>query len=158
MRKILIAALAASAMVPTMASATSRNEVRNDQREVRHDIRDARQAARNGNYKKAAAARQEAREDRRELNEDWKSYRDSHRQVFQRGVYAAPRGLSYRPVAVGARFQPEFYSNRYWINDYGTYRLPAPGYNHRWVRYGNDVALVDIRTGRVLRVISNFYW
>ncbi|MFM5917958.1 MAG: RcnB family protein [Novosphingobium sp.] len=158
MRKILIAALAASALVPSMASAQSAREVRNDQREVRQDRQDARQYQRQGNYKKAAAARQEAREDQRELREDWRDYRNSHRQVFQRGAYYAPRGMRYRPVSVGYTFQPAFYSSRYWLNDYGTYRLPNPGYNHRWVRYGNDAVLVDIRTGRVLRVISAFFW
>lgn len=158
MRKILIAALAASILVPAMASAQSAGEVRRDRQEVRHDMRDVREAARQGNWKKAQAARQEAREDRRELKEDWRDYRKSHRQMYQRGTYNAPRGMRYRPVSVGYTFQPTFFSNRYWVNDYGTYRLPAPGYNHRWVRYGNDVVLVDIRTGRVLRVISGFFW
>jgi len=158
MRKILIAALAATTLIPAAASAQSAGEVRRDQREVRQDMRDARDYQRQGNWKKARAAHQEAREDRRELNEDWRDYRKSHRQVFQRGAYYAPRGTRYRPVSVGYTFQPAFFSNRYWVNDYGTYRLPAPGYNHRWVRYGNDVVLVDIRTGRVLRVITGFFW
>jgi Ni/Co efflux regulator RcnB len=157
MRKILIAALAASAMVPTMASAQSRGEVQRDQQEVRHDQRDARQAARQGDFKKAQRARQEAREDQRELNQDWQSYRKSHRGTYQRGAYVAPRGMRYNPVSVGYRFAPVFYSSQYWVNDYGTYRLPNPGYGHRWIRYGNDVVLIDIRTGRTLRVIRSFY-
>ena len=66
--------------------------------------------------------------------------------------------MQYRPVQTGVRFQPAFYSNRYWVNDYGTYRLPAPGYNRRWVRYGNDVVLVDMRSGAVVRVYRNFFW
>lgn len=110
MRKVLIAALAASALVPTMASAQSDREVRQGQQEVQRDRTDA------------------------------------------------PRGQRYRPIAVGYRFQPAFYSNRYWVNDYGTYRLPAPGYNRRWVRYGNDVVLVDLRSGAVVRVLNNFFW
>ena len=158
MRKILIAALAASAMIPTMASAQSAREVRNDRQEVQRDRQDARQAARQGDWKKAQRAQQEAREDQRELNSDWRDYRAKHRTTFQRGTYYAPRGMQYRPVSVGFRFQPAFYSNRYWVNDYGTYRLPAPGYNRRWVRYGNDVVLVDIRSGAVVRVIRSFYW
>ena len=158
MRKILIAALAASALVPAMASAQSAREVRNGEQEVQRDRADARQAARQGDWKKAERARQEAREDQRELNSDWRDYRAKHRSTYQRGTYQAPRGQRYRPVSVGFRFQPAFYSNRYWVNDYGTYRLPAPGYNRRWVRYGNDVVLVDLRSGAVVRVLHNFFW
>jgi len=158
MRKILIAALAASALVPTMASAQSAREVRQGQQEVQRDRADAQRAAQQGDWKKAQRARQEAREDQREVNEDWRDYRKAHRSTYQRGNYQAPRGLQYRPVAVGYRFQPAFYSNRYWVNNYGTYRLPAPGYNRRWVRYGNDVVLVDMRSGAVVRVLRNFFW
>jgi Ni/Co efflux regulator RcnB len=28
----------------------------------------------------------------------------------------------------------------------------------RWVRYGNDVVLVNIRTGRVIEVHRAFFW
>lgn len=132
-----------------MASAQSAGEVRRGQQEVQRDQRDVRQAQR---------ARREAREDQREVNEDWRDYRKSHRQVFQRGTYNAPRGMRYRPVSAGFTFQPAFYSNRYQLNDYHSYRLPNPGYNHRWVRYGNDAVLVDTRTGRALRVINGFFW
>ncbi|MFM5895357.1 MAG: RcnB family protein [Novosphingobium sp.] len=158
MRKILIAALAASTLVPAMASAQSAGEVRRGQQEVQRDMRDVRQAQKNGDWQKAQRARQEAREDQREVNEDWRDYRKSHRQVYQRGTYNAPRGMRYRPVTVGYNFQPAFYSSRYQLTNYNTYRLPNPGYNHRWVRYGNDAVMVDIRNGRVLRVISGFFW
>lgn len=158
MRKILLAAMAASILVPSLADAQSRGEVRRGQQEVQRDREDARRAAQNGDWQKAQRARQEAREDQREVNEDWRDYRNSHRNTFNRGNYQAPRGQRYRQVSVGVRFQPAFYSNRYWVNDYGTYRLPSPGYNRRWVRYGNDVVLVDLRSGRVLRVLNNFFW
>ncbi len=158
MRKILIAALAASTLVPGMASAQSAGEVRRGQQEVQRDQRDVRQAQQQGDWPKAQRARQETREDQREVNEDWRDYRKSHRQVFQRGTYNAPRGMRYRPVSAGFTFQRAFYSNRYQLNDYRSYRLPNPGYNHRWVRYGNDAVLVDTRTGRALRVINGFFW
>lgn len=158
MRKILIAALAASTLVPAMASAQSAGEVRRGQQEVRRDQSDVRKAEQQGDWKKAQRARQETREDRRELNDDWRAYRNSHRQVFQRGYYSAPRGMRYRPITVGYTFQPAFYSSRYQLTNYNAYRLPNPGYNHRWVRYGNDAVLVDIRSGRALRVISGFFW
>ena len=158
MRKILIAALAASTLVPAMASAQSAGEVRRGQQEVQRDQRDVRQAERQGDWQKAQRARQETREDQREVNEDWRDYRKAHRQVFQRGTYNAPRGMRYRPVSVGHTFRPAFYSNQYSLSNYASYRLPRPGYNQRWVRYGNDVVRVDVRNGRVLQVIRNFFW
>jgi Ni/Co efflux regulator RcnB len=68
-------------------------------------------------------------------------------------VYSAPyRDWSYRRVAVGYRLRPAFYGSRYFISDYGLYGLRAPGRNLRWIRYGDDLLLVNIRTGRVLDV------
>ncbi len=158
MRKIVIAALAASMLVPTMASAQSRGEVRRDRQEVRRDQQEVRKHLRNGDYRAADRARQETREDRRELREDWRDYRATHRQVYQRGAYAAPRGYNYRPVNAGYRFAPAQYNSRYWLNNYSTYRLPNPGYNQRWMRYGNDAVLIDTRRGVALRVISAFFF
>jgi Ni/Co efflux regulator RcnB len=144
MRTMLMAAVAAAVAVPGVASAQSAREVRHDQREVHKDMR-------RGHY-------QEAREDRRELREDWRDYRKSHRQVYHRPAYRGPRGYAYRPVTVGHRFAPSYYGRNYWVNDYATYRLPRPGAYQRWVRYGNDVVLVNTRNGRVIQVYNGFFW
>jgi Ni/Co efflux regulator RcnB len=144
MRTMVLAAVAAAVAVPSVASAQSAREVRHDQREVRRDMR-------HGDYR-------EAREDRRELREDWRDYRRSHREVYRRPAYAGPRGWRYRPVAVGHRFAPVYYGRNYWVNDYARYRLPRPGADRRWVRYGNDVVLVNIRTGRVISVYHSFFY
>jgi Ni/Co efflux regulator RcnB len=160
MRKIIIAALAAATILPAgAASAQSAREVRQDQRELQRDRRDVQRARANGDRGDVREARQELREDRRETREDWRDYRNSHRTVYTRGGYAGPRGYRYRPVNVGYRFTPEYYGRNYWINDYGTYRLPRPGYGYqRWVRYGNDVVLVDTRSGRVVQVYNRFFY
>jgi Ni/Co efflux regulator RcnB len=74
-------------------------------------------------------------------------------------VYSAPyHGWSYRRVNVGYHLRPAFYGHRYVINDYGVYRLRAPGSNRAWVRYGDDLLLVNLRTGRVLEVIPGGYY
>ena len=143
MRKILLAALALTASLPMTAQAQSAREIRHDQREVNRDLR-------RGDY-------QEAREDQQELREDWRDYRKSHRDVFRGGAYRGPRGYTYRPVVTGYRFAPSYYSSRYAINP-GTYRLPRAGVNRRWIRYGNDVALVNVRNGRVITVYRDFFW
>lgn len=59
---------------------------------------------------------------------------------------------------MGYRFQPAYYNSRYWVSDYGRYRLAPPRAGHRWVRYGNDVAMVNMRSGRVAVVYNSFFW
>ena len=144
MRKLLFAAVAATMLVPSVASAQSAREVRQDQREVRRDVA-------RGDYR-------EAREDRRELREDWRDYRRTHRGVYNRPAYVAPRGYRYRPVVVGTTLRPAFWGPRYRVSNYSTYRLPYPGRNRMYVRYGNDVLLINARNGRVIRVYDRFFW
>jgi Ni/Co efflux regulator RcnB len=163
MRKFIMAALAASTMVPAVlvpvaAQAQSAREVRESQRDLRRDQQDLRQARRFGDRRDVREARRDVRDSRREVREDWRDYRRTHRDAYRRPAYAGPRGYQYRPIAVGHRFERQYYGNQYWVNDYSTYRLPAPARNARWIRYGNDVALVNIRTGRVLQVYNRFFW
>ena len=158
MRNIIMAALAASTLAPMAASAQSYGEVRRDHREVRQDRRDLQDARRYGDRDDVRDARRELREDRQERREDWRDYRRAHGDEFRRGAYQGPRGYRYRPVAVGYRFAPNYYSRPYWV-DYRSYRLAAPRYGfQRWVRYGNDVVLVDTRSGRVVEVQNRFFY
>lgn len=158
MRKLLMAAVAASMLVPVAASAQSAAEVRRDTREIKQDKREVRQDVRRGDYQEARRDQRDVRQDQRERREDWRDYRQAHRNVYHRPAYVGPRGYRYRPVAVGYRFTPAYYHSRYWITDYARYRLPPPGYGHRWVRYGNDVVLISINSGRVLRIYTSFFW
>jgi len=133
MRKLIILAAMAATALPSGAIA-QQQDWRHNRNEVRQDRRDV-------------------RHDRRELRRDQREVRRD------RARYIAPyRNWSYRPVTVGYRLQPAFYGSRYYINDYGTYHLRAPGRWQRWVRYGDDLLLVNVRTGRVLNVIHNRYW
>ena len=145
MRKILIAALAATTLVPAgVAYAQSAREVRQDQREVRRDVA-------RGDFR-------EARRDRQELREDWRDYQRSHRDQYRQRAYVAPRGYRYRAVGIGSVLNRLFYGSNYYVNDWNRYRLPRPGINQQYVRYGDDVLLVNVRNGRVVRVYNNFYW
>jgi Ni/Co efflux regulator RcnB len=158
MRKLIIAALAAAtAFTPMVASAQSWGEVRRSEREVRESRRDLDRAHRYGDRGDVRDARRELREDRRELREDWRDYRRTNPRAFRRGAYVAPRGYRYRPVTVGYRFAPAYYGRPYWV-DYRTYRLARPAGYQRWIRYGNDVVLIDARSGRVLRVYDRFFY
>ena len=159
MKHIILAAMSATMLIPVAASAQSYGEVRRDQRELREDRRDLNRAIRRGDRGDVREARQELREDRRETREDWRDYRRSHADVYRRSAYRGPAGYRYRPVNVGYRFAPGYYGRNYWVNDYQRYRLAAPRYGYqRWVRYGNDVVLVDTRSGRVVQVYNRFFY
>lgn len=69
--------------------------------------------------------------------------------------YAAPYpGWRYRALRRGERLHSRFYAARYVIADPARHRLPAAAGSRRWIRYGNDAVLVDLRGGRVLRVLA----
>lgn len=90
---------------------------------------------------------------------DWFRWRAANRGLFQLDRYYAPySGYQYRRPGIGLRLSQSFYSNRYWINDPWRYRLPAVYGPYRWVRYYDDVLLVDIYSGQVVDVIHDFFW
>lgn len=90
---------------------------------------------------------------------DWQSYRYFNRPLFSPGYYYSPyRGHRYSRFSIGVSLRPDFYSSRYWINDPWVYRLPQPFPGTRWIRYYDDVLLVDVYTGEVVDVIYNFFW
>jgi Ni/Co efflux regulator RcnB len=91
---------------------------------------------------------------------DWRSYRNSNRNLFRGPRYVAPRGWSYgyRPFNRGYRLSPYLYGSGYWLADPYSYRLPPAYGPYRWVRYYNDVMLVDITSGIVADVIQSFFY
>ena len=90
---------------------------------------------------------------------DWRSHRHSNSSYYRPGRYYAPyRGHSYSRISIGFSLGSGYYGPRYWINDPWEYRLPAAYGAYRWVRYYDDVLLVDIRNGRVVDVIRDFFW
>jgi len=157
MRKLILVALAAATAMPTFASAQTA-ELRHDRREVREEQRELRDAVRRGDRDDIRDERRDLREARREHREDWRDYRENHRDAFHRGRYVGPRGYAYRPVNVGYRFAPAYYGHRYTIANPARYRLPPAYGPQRWIRYGDDVVLVNIRTGRVIEVHRDFFW
>ena len=90
---------------------------------------------------------------------NWQSYRSSNRNLYRATRYYSPyNNWSYRRLNVGFRLDSLFFGSRYWINDPVSYRLPAAYGQYRWVRYYDDVLLVDIYTGQVVDAIYDFYW
>jgi Ni/Co efflux regulator RcnB len=147
MRKLLLMSLIVATAMPSVADAR-RREVRHDRREVRHDRQELRQDRRNG------ASPGELREDRRELREDRRELREDRRDRRHLAYVAPYRGWVYRPITRGYVLRPVFWGPAYAI-DYAFYRLAAPRRDQRWIRYGDDLVLVNIHTGRVIEVIPN---
>jgi Ni/Co efflux regulator RcnB len=157
MRKLMIAGLMAATLVPAMASAQS-GELRRDRQDLREEQRELRDAQRYGDRRDIREERRDVREARQELRQDWRDYRRTNRDVFRGPAYVGPRGWRYRPVGVGYQLQPNFYGQRYVIADPYRYRLPRATGVNRWVRYGNDVLLVNTRNGRVVTVYDRFFF
>lgn len=150
MRKLIIAGLMAATMMPAAALAQSRGEIRRDRQDVREEQRELRDAQRYGTRRDVREERQDVREARQELREDRRDRRQRSRNYVR---YQAPySSWSYRPVYQGYNLQPRFYTQRYY----------APGYRvrgaTRWIRYGDDLLLVNARNGRVIQVRRNHYW
>jgi hypothetical protein len=90
---------------------------------------------------------------------DWQRYRYANRNLYRSGSYYAPyRNYRYNRLSIGIMLDSLFYSNRYWLSDPWQYRLPAAPYGTQWVRYYDDVVLVDVYTGEVIDVIHDFFW
>ena len=90
---------------------------------------------------------------------NWRDYRHSNRNVYRPGRYYAPRySHGYSRFSIGFTIGSPYYASNYWISDPWSYRLPSVYGPYRWVRYYDDVLLIDIRSGRVVDVEYNFFW
>lgn len=146
------------------ARQAERNQ-RNYERDLRSDRRDGRsdwnRDGRGDRYSDRRDSRRSSwnRGWRNDNRYDWQRYRYSNRSLFHSGGYYAPyRGYNYNRLSIGLILDSLFYSNRYWLNDPWQYRLPPAPYGTQWVRYYDDVVLVDVYTGEVLDVIYDFFW
>jgi hypothetical protein len=90
---------------------------------------------------------------------DWQHYRYSNRDIFRGGSYYAPyRNHRYSRLSIGLILGSAFFGQNYWIDDPWYYRLPPAYPGTRWVRYYDDVLLVDVYSGEVIDVIYDFFW
>jgi hypothetical protein len=89
---------------------------------------------------------------------DWQRYRYQNRRIFSPGRYFAPYGgYGYNPLSIGIVLGEAFFGRNYWIDPLYYHLPPAPP-GTEWVRYYDDVVLVDIYTGEVLDVINDFFY
>lgn len=96
---------------------------------------------------------------RRDNRYNWSHYRSVNRGIYRLPRYYAPyRGYNYNRLSIGIFLNSGFYGQNYWINDPWSYRLPPAYGGYRWVRYWDDVLLVDTYSGEVVDVIYDFFW
>jgi len=89
---------------------------------------------------------------------DWQRYRYQNRRIFSLGRYYAPYGgYGYNRLNIGIILGEAFFGRDYWIDPYYYHLPPAPP-GTAWVRYYNDVVLVDVYSGEVIDVIYDFFW
>lgn len=63
--------------------------------------------------------------------------------------YAWPHGYAYGRRAVGYIMPRPFLTSAYYYSGWAALGLTAPMAGYQWVRYGSDLLLVEIGTGRV---------
>ena len=154
-KTFLIAAAVVATLSPLVAQAQTR-ELNRDRREVREEQQDLRQAKRSGDRNDVRDARGDVREARQEYREDRQDYRRNQRGAYKGGRFTAP--FKYRSFNNGARLSVSYYQPRYYVSNYNAYRLQAPSHNQRYVRHYNDLLLVNVRNGNVVRVFRNLYY
>lgn len=148
MNKVLALSLFASALLPVAAqAATSPAELRHDRQQVREERAELRNAQHYGSPRDIREERRDLGAARRELREDRHNTRDRWQAPF-----------AYQRYAVGSHIDAYAYGPRYVIANPRAERLPAyGGRNLRWVRHYDDALLVNIRNGRVVKLIRHYY-
>jgi len=144
------------------------NVPRSELRDIRQDRREDRRDWRQDRRDDRRDWRQDRREDRREWRRDWRNdrrydwngWRNQNRFVFRLNPYYSPYGYgySYRRFGIGSILDSLLFGRNYWISDPWQYRLPPAPPGYQWVRYYNDVILVDTWNGQVVDVIYDFFW
>lgn len=136
--KILTAGLIAAMMVPAMAQAQTH--------ELRRDRQDIRYAQTHGNQLDVRDAKREYRQDVR----DWR--RDNRYQNWR-----AP--FKYQQFRAGSTLRSNYYAPAYRLNYDSRWGVPRAGRNLAYVRHYNDLLLVNVRSGKVMKVYRNhFRW
>lgn len=73
-------------------------------------------------------------------------------------AFRYPHGYAYRRWSVGAFLPGLFLSTLYYYDDWRGLGLDRPPPGRRWVRYGPDLVLVNVRTRRIEDVIYGVFY
>jgi Ni/Co efflux regulator RcnB len=88
---------------------------------------------------------------------DFSGFRDYNRgfnasRRFHAPNYRRPAGWYDHRWTFGEVLPSLFWSQEYWLNDYGSYDLPPPPDGAVWVRNNNDALLIDQDSGDIITV------
>lgn len=140
-----------------------RDEIRRDRRQDRREERRERRRDRYDGFGSGWGSGYGSGWDlgwRNDRRYDWYGHRSYNRNLFRAPRYYSPYGQSYRyrRFGIGSILDSLFWGRNYWISDPWQYRLPRAPAGYVWVRYYNDVVLVDRFNGRIVDVIHDFFW
>jgi Ni/Co efflux regulator RcnB len=86
------------------------------------------------------------------------SWRGRYFNPIQGPSFRYPHGYSYRRWSIGAFLPSLLLGSSYYYDDWRGLGIDAPPPGRRWVRYGPDLLLVNLRTRRVEDVIINVFY
>jgi Ni/Co efflux regulator RcnB len=73
-------------------------------------------------------------------------------------AFRYPPGFAYRRWTTGALLPPIFLSAPYFYESFSSLGLAPPPPGYRWVRYGSDILLVNVVTGRIADVVDGVFY
>jgi Ni/Co efflux regulator RcnB len=73
-------------------------------------------------------------------------------------AFVYPPGFAYHSWTTGAILPPVFLTSAYFYDGYATLGLGPPPAGYQWVRYGPDLLLVNVVSGRVADVVDGVFY
>lgn len=73
-------------------------------------------------------------------------------------AFRYPRGYGYQRWTIGALLPGIFLGSTYYFDDWRGLGIGRPPRGRRWVRYGPDLVLVNMRTRRIEDVIPDVFY
>jgi hypothetical protein len=73
-------------------------------------------------------------------------------------AFLYPPGFAYRSWTTGSILPSVFLSSAYFYDGYAALGLAPPPAGYRWLRYGPDLLLVNVFTGRVADVVDGVFY
>ena len=73
-------------------------------------------------------------------------------------AWSAPPGWAYRRWTIGLLLPRLFFSAPYYYDSWWEVGLEPPPPGYRWLRYGPDLLLVNVRTHRIADVVYNAFY
>ncbi len=80
------------------------------------------------------------------------------RPAIRAPKFVYPPGFAYRRWDAGATLPPAFLAAPYYYDGYATLGLAPPPRGFQWVRYGTDLLLVNLVTGRIVDVVDGTFY